>query len=117
MAAGIAATQRPLPEIGFFFNTVFVDLIAIALTLTGFVCLIGVAFPKLWAIEMVGSSLLVGLMASYFVALSMLTIEYPGSRMFLLLFVAISLCPILWRISLLGGEWQDRRVVRKLNHV
>jgi hypothetical protein len=111
--AGFSAAAYGVPAISEFFPDPFVDVFAYALSLFAFVCLIGVSFPRFWPLEVAGKSALLGLMVGYFVALLMLTASGEGNRGFVLLVAGVSLCPIIWRLSLLGSEWQDRRIAQR----
>lgn len=114
---GLSAAKYGVPAISEFFPDMFVDLFAYTLSVVAFTCLIGVLFPRLWPLEVGGKSALLGLMVGYFVALFMLTAAGEGNRGFVLLVAAVALCPIVWRLSLLGSEWQERRLLARIKRL
>ena len=71
--------------------------------------LIGVASPRLWWVEAGANIVLSGLLASYLGALMLLTLPSIGSRGFVSGLAGVALGVVIWRLSLLGGEWAERR--------
>ena len=112
--AGISATRHGVPAISEFFPNVVVDSFAILLSASALVCFIGVAFPKLWGLEMGGKAVIIGLMVGFISSILILTLSGDTSKVFVLIVASIAVCPVVWRISLLGTEWQDRRNFRNL---
>lgn len=110
--SGISAAYYGVPAISEFFPRYVVDSGATLLSFSGLVAFLGVAFPRLWPFEIVAKSTMLGLMVGYVVALFILTSVGEGNRGFVLGVAMISLCPIVWRLSLLGTEWQDRHVAQ-----
>lgn len=111
--AGLSGARYGVPAISEFFPDQVVDFFAYILSMIALICLTGVAFPRLWLVEILGKSILLGLMVGYFVALFLLTAVGEGNRGFVLLIAAVALSPVVWRMSLLGSEWQDRRVAAR----
>lgn len=80
------------------------------MSLVALVCLIGVAFPRLWVVEFVGKVLLVGIIAAY-AATIFLFASNPNPNDFIVLMLAFSLPFPLSRLNLLGEEIKERRTV------
>lgn len=114
LLAGLSAARRGVPAISEIYPEPVVTFFSYLLCLSAFVCLIGVSFPRLWAFEIAGKSILLGLMFGYFIALLLLTFTQVGNRDFVLFVAGVAVCPIIWRLSLLGSEWQNRRMKTSL---
>lgn len=112
---GFSAAKYGIPAISEFFPDSFVDGFAYILSIAGLVCLIGVSFPRLWAIELGGKSVALSLLVGYILSLLILTAAGEGNRGFVLIIACIASSIIIWRISLLGSEWQDRVTAQKVN--
>jgi len=110
---GLSAAAYGVPAISEFFTNETVDLYAYTLSTVAFVCFLGVAFPRLWPLEVMAKSALLGLNALYFTALFILTAVGEGNRGFVVIIAAVAMCPIIWRINVLGSEWQERRLSEK----
>ena len=72
------------------------------------ICLLGVIFPALWAVELVGKAILVGIVSAYATTI-LLFASNPQPNDFIVLMLAFSLPLPLFRISLLGEEIKERR--------
>lgn len=110
---GLSAAAYGVPAISEFFDNTTVDLYAYTLSAVATACFIGVAFPRLWPLEVLAKSALLGLNALYFTALFILTAVGEGNRGFVVIIAAVAMCPIIWRINVLGSEWQERRLIAK----
>lgn len=108
--AGIIAAADGVPAISEFFPDDVVDTYSLLLSFVALICLVGVAFPSLWGLEIFGKSILFGLMVGYSAALLLLAVEGTTNRSFVAIVSLVALCPIVWRLSLLGSEWQARRL-------
>lgn len=111
--AGLSAAKYGIPAISEFFPDHIVDLFAYVMVFAALGCLIGVSFPRLWPIEISGKSVILGLIVGYIASLLILTAVGEDSRGFVLTIACIAICPIVWRITLLGSEWQDRVLAAK----
>ena len=108
--AGFTALKHGVPAIDAIFPEPVVDIFGYAVSFCATVCLIGVSFPKLWTLEIFGKTTLLGVMTCYFLSLFVLTFSGDYDRGFVLLIAAVAMAPIVWRITLLGSEWQYRRL-------
>lgn len=111
---GYAVVRYGLPTINVFFPGGVVTLGGRLLSFAGFISLLGIVFPKLWPLEMLGYSIILGLFVGYFVAALWLTAVGSNGRGFVLMLDLIAINLIVWRLTLLGSEWQARRVKSKL---
>jgi hypothetical protein len=110
---GLNASWFGVPAISEFFADHTVDLYAYSLAAVSVACLVGVAFPALWALEILAKSALLSLVSLYFLALFILTAVGEGNRGFVVGIAAVAMCPVIWRINQLGSQWQKRRLAAK----
>jgi Na+/proline symporter len=106
---GLSAARYGVPAISEFFDDVAVDLFSYGLSVVAFGCLLGVCFPRLWWLEALAKSALLGLLTGYVVSLFLLTAVGEGNRGFVLIIAMCSMVFPIWRLTLLTAEWQDRR--------
>jgi len=92
----------------------FTDVIGVVFIAVAAVCFAGVAFPCLWAVELAGKVVLVGMIVAYISGIvvspspeQLLAREAPS--WFIVAMLALNLWLPLWRIENLTGEWADRR--------
>lgn len=97
------------------FDMHLVDAVAAFYSLIAFVCLIGVAFPRLAGVEAAGKVILVGLIAGYIGAIIFYSKNPPGepAPWFIVAMLAGLLPMPLFRLSLLGDEWAGRFIKRR----
>lgn len=93
-----------------------VDVVGIAYAVVASVCLLGVAFPRLWVIEISGKVLLVGLIVGYISAIGLYSQTPPGEppAWFVVTMLAGLLPMPLFRLGLLGEEEVVRRMKRRV---
>lgn len=99
-----------IPAVSEFYPKIVTTMLASLLTFAGIISFFGVGFPKLWRLEIMGKVVLFGILVIYFFSILILAIKGDGNRVFVLGFVAGLLVPIVWRLSVLGAEWQKRRL-------
>jgi hypothetical protein len=94
------------------------DAIGAFFAVIALVCLAGVAFPRLWAVELAGKSILIGMVIAYATAIvvspspeQLAAKEAPSWFITVMLLLPLPL-PI-FRIELLVTEWADRRAVER----
>lgn len=92
----------------------FTDLIGMFFSLVALVCLAGVAFPRLWAVEIIGKSILIGMVIAYIWAIilspspeQVAAMEAPN--WFIVTMLILPLPLPMFRLELLATEWADRR--------
>lgn len=110
--AGIVAALQGSPLLNRLFSAALVDTFGVALAVVAAVCLAGVAFPRLWVVEIVGKVILVGLVAAY-AATILIFPTSPTPNHFVVLILAFSLPLPLFRLNLLGEEHKERRAARE----
>lgn len=92
-----------------------VDFVGLTYAIIAAVCLLGVAFPALWAVEIVGKVILVGLIVGYIAAIAFYSTTPPGEPppWFVVTMLAGLLPMPLFRLGLLGEEEVVRRMMRR----
>lgn len=107
--AGLSAAHYGVPAISEFFPVPVRVFYSYLLSVAALACLIGVAFPRLWPIELAAKSVLIGLLLGYIASLFILTRAGEGNRGYVLTIAIASVVLPWWRVSMLGTEWSDRR--------
>jgi len=110
--AGVEAALVGSPLLNRIFPGDFVDGAGATFTVVASLCLVSVAFPRLWRLELVGKVVLVGMIAAY-AACILLYSPNPDPNHFVVLVLAFSLPLPLFRLNLLGEEIKERRAVRQ----
>lgn len=87
-----------------------VDLVGMVFTLAAVAALAGVAFPRLWMVEVIGKVLLVGLVAGYVTAIVVFS-RTPEPNTFVMGMLAWGMPLALFRLHMLGEEIKERREV------
>lgn len=104
--AGIVSLNHGVWPLNQHFPSEILNTFSILLSVSAVICFIGISIPKLWIVEIIGKSMIIGLMAGYIVSIALV-----NEAQYFDLFVSIvAITPIVWRVSLLGGEWQTRRL-------
>lgn len=107
--AGITAIVWGMPSFQEIFPGEVVDALGWLLVFVAVICLLGVSFPRLWAIEILGKALLLGIIVAYIIALFGLAVQGVGTREFVMAVVSMTLPIPVYRIGMLGTEIRDRR--------
>jgi hypothetical protein len=110
--AGLQAMLYGSTILNRLFRPDVVDAFGIVMVLVATVCLAGVAFPRLWPVEMVGKSLLVALVAGY-VTTILLFSESATPNLFVIGMLTWGLPLSFFRLNLLGEELKERRAERE----
>jgi hypothetical protein len=114
--AGLTAATNGIRSVDTFFSNNSVTTFSYIMSIAALICLVGVSFPKYWGLEMFGKSILLGLMVGYISALIILTFSgHPLTSAFTFIIASIAICQIIWRVTLLGSEWQDRKLSHKVD--
>lgn len=106
--AGTGAVAYGSPTLNALLPDVWVDILGVALCISSFAALVGVAFPRLWRLEIFGLISITGLAAGY-VATVALSAADGGIRSFVAVMLALSLPMALSRLMILGEELKDRK--------
>lgn len=113
MGAGLSALIFGSRLLNRILSGWLVDLAGAGFALIALVCLLGVAFPGLWSVEMVGKSLLVGMVVAYMGAIVLYpTDPHDIPNWFIVSMLAFGLPLACFRLTLLGEEWKERRAER-----
>lgn len=107
---GISAANLGIPAINEFFPKMATPIFAYAILFTSLISLVGVVLPKQWRLEMAGDVSLFGLLVAYLCSLGILMVSGEGNRGFLVFIVLAAIVPIIWRLTILGAEWQTLRL-------
>lgn len=99
-----------IPAINEFFPDWQVDLFGVGLLVWAHLALVGVAFYRLWWLEIIAKCMLIGQMASYISALLILTAYGSNARGFIAGIAMLATVPMMMRLSVVAAEWQERRV-------
>lgn len=108
--AGVQAILFGSTILNRLFPPTLVDVLGAVMTVVATVCFAGVSFPRLWAVEIVGKVMLVGLVAGY-VTTILLFSENPGPNLFVVGMLTFGLPLAFFRLNLLGEELKERRAV------
>ena len=98
------------------------DVIGLFFSLVALVCLLGVAFPALWKIEVVGKVILIGMVLAY--ALCILIFPSPeqlsaqeAPNLFVAGMLIFGLPLALFRLDIITREEFERRVTKKMGEI
>lgn len=109
VGSGVGAVVHGAPSIALLFTTPILEMYAWSFLLASILCLISIAVPRMWAWELAGKTILVGLLTTYVLILWFLAGSTGGSRWFLSGVAAAFVSILIWRITIIAGEWGDRR--------
>lgn len=82
------------------------------IALSALACLVGVVFPKLWALEALAKAVLIGHVSVYLALYLQRGSDEPTVTATAGLMVILILLPV-WRLGDLGLEWSERKAARK----
>lgn len=107
IVAGFYAVRSGIPSLDQLLPDRFSDALAYTFVLCAFGALLGIVYPALWAVEMIGKVLLVGILGMYFLALR--TLAGPdGNRDFISALVLAIVPWLLFRLWIIGVELRKR---------
>jgi hypothetical protein len=109
---GIYAVTSGIPALDELLPDHVSDALGYLFMVCACVCLLGAAFPRLWAVEVAGKILVVAILGMYFVALR--TVDGgTTTRLFISAVVLASLVLPVLRLWWLGAEYGSRHVSRR----
>lgn len=106
--AGVQAVAYGSSMLNRLFDPELVDFLGVSLMIAATVCFLGVAFPSMWVIEIIGKIALVALIAGY-VTMILVFAKPPGPSLFVVGMLTFGLPLAFFRLSLLGEEIKERR--------
>lgn len=109
--AGLFAVESGVPALTRILHDPFADALGYAFTVVAFVCFLGIAFPALWAYELVAKLVVVFFMGVYLFAL--IATPDSGQRDFISAIVVLSLILPGFRLWIIGTEARNRRFLRR----
>ena len=117
MWAGINAVVFGSRLLNRLMSEELLDLVGWSFFAVALVCLLGVAFPRLWAVEMVGKSVMVGMVFAYMASVILYPTPAPPAQespnWFIVAMLGFGLPLAMFRLNLLGEEWKERRQERE----
>lgn len=114
VGSGIGAVVHGAPSITLLFATPVLEMYAWSFLIASILCLVSIAIPRMWAWELAGKTILVGLLATYVLILWFLAGSTGGSRWFLSGVAAAFVSLLIWRITIIADEWGDRRAASEI---
>lgn len=109
IGAGVWAALFGSPVLHSLFNKPMIDALGVLLAVVATVCLLGVAFPALWRWEIVGKTILVGLLGAYAASVVLFRTNPDPSSGFVAFVIVLALPLPIFRLTLLGEEIKERR--------
>lgn len=107
--AGIWAAMFGSPLLRSLFDDPVIDVMGFGLAFVALVCFLGVAFPRLWKVEIVGKVVLMSLLGTYAFTVAVFRTNPDPSAGFVAFVLVLALPLPLFRLLLLGEEIKERR--------
>ncbi len=107
IAAGYFAWAHGSNILNRLFAPALVDVLGILMIIVATVCFAGVAFPRLWPVEMIGKVLLVGMVVGYISTILLFGRDLP-TNLFVVAMLGWGLPLAMFRLNLLGEEYKER---------
>lgn len=119
MLSGWSAIRYGAPSLDPFYDGTLIDAFGWLFTAAAVAALVGVAFPRLYPLELGAKLVLLTLSLAYCLALLVVGNESAeNTRGFITGYVGALLGFLFWRITFLGGERKSRRREQRLrSHV
>lgn len=109
IGAALLALYGGLPTFALVYATPVAIMAAWALLAVALTCLVGISFPRLWLVELIGKCGLILLLVPYgVIALVVAVLAHPNRSFLAGLALSAAILP-LWRVVWLGREWRRRR--------
>ncbi len=105
---GVQAFLSGSPLLNILLPADLTAVLGVMMAAAALVCLAGVAFPRLWLVEIVGKIILVAMISAY-VATIMLLSPNAGSNLFVVGMLTFGLPLAFFQLNLLGEELKERR--------
>lgn len=109
---GVVGVTRSVGSVADAAGSTWQSFWSAGIALSAFACLIGVSFPKLWAVEAFAKTVLIGHVSVYLALYLQRGSAEPTVTATAGLMVILILLPI-WRLGDLGLEWAERKAKRK----
>lgn len=111
---GINAVQYGMPSFDLIYSDAVASPAAWALLASGWLALIGIAFPRLWVAEALGKLMMVVVLGGYAGALWVLLAQGQWARAFVAAGLTAIIVLPMWNLARLGRERRGRRMIRGL---
>lgn len=109
IAGGILGARNGIPAIDDIYPPWVADLGGYVFSLCGLVALLGVAFPRLWLLEVWAKSAILSMTAGYLVALLFATFGGRPQSSYVMSMAGVALAVVAWRLSILSYEARERK--------
>lgn len=115
VVAGILAALFGSQILFHVFGYVLVPILGVAFAAASFVAFLGVAFPRLWRVEVAAKCVMIGMVVGYVFCILFLPsdrqIASQGTpAFFVACMLLVGLPLVAFRLSMLSEEWFERRV-------
>lgn len=107
--SGLSAVRYGAPSLSEFVPKGVTEAFGVLFIGATVMAFVGVAFPRLWGVEVAAKLTLFALSVAYAVALFLLTQAGSEIRGFIIGYVAAVAGLLLWRLAFLGRERKERR--------
>lgn len=107
--AGLWAIIFGSPILHRLFHPDVIDLLGGLLAVAAAVCFIGVAFPSMWRVEILGKIILMMLLAGYALTIMVFRTNPEPEALFVVFILALGIPLPFFRLTLLGEEIKERR--------
>lgn len=112
IVGGFYAVHSGIPSLDQLLPDAVSDAISYTFAALALVALVGIAYPCLWAVEIIAKCLIVGILGMYFLALRSLAIDDSNKDFVSVLVLGFILFPA-FRLWILGRELRDRRAAKE----
>ena len=114
VAAAYAGIRYGVPAVEKFYPESLIHPVAYAVGVAGVACFVGVAFPRLWAVEAAAKTGFIGILTAYVLALMFLTGGGDNNRGFVVVIAVMAMIPPGIRLTTLRQERLKRAAVEEI---
>lgn len=114
VCGGIACVEQGIPALETIFSDQLTDILGYIYLGAGIGAFLGTIFKKLWILDGISNILLASALASYTVALVILSIGGSPNRWFIAHIAGVATILVAMRISAIRGESVDRATEKEL---
>lgn len=108
-AAGLWAFTYGSPVLRVLFSEKVINVAELSLTLSATMCLIGVVFPRLLNVELVGKIILLSLLGGYVLSVALFRLNHDPSAVFICLILVAAMIFPMYRLNLIGEQIKNKK--------
>ncbi len=108
ITGGILGARNGIPAIDNIYPDWVADIGGYIFSFIGFLCLVGVAFPRLWLLEVWSKSAILAMTSGYFAALVVATFNGRPQSSYVMSMAGVTIAVVAWRLSVLSYEARER---------